>query len=880
MYSKTSLLCTTNYIWRGSVTISEHDLTELESWFDLLVDQPKESQQKELKKIESNSQLSTKQLEILKKMLSAAKGTEFATIASQYVKKSTTDITGHQIGPYEIIEPLGHGGMGQVFLAVRNDGEFDQQVALKLSYDYIDDSIRERFENERQILAQLNHPNIAHLLDGGTTEQNKPYIAMEYVKGLPIDQYCKQSKPNLKIRIGLILQACDAVSYAHNNLILHRDLKPDNILVSQSGWVKLLDFGIAKLMDEELNNKTATQIMTRNYASPEQIQGKTLSVQSDLFSLGVIAFELITGHHPFPHRNALEREQHVVSGKVLRISQRTTQETVLHPHLDNIPNALLEGDLENILRKTLAVEPEKRYDSISDFAQDLRNFLGNRPIKARKPSLIYVINKWVQRHKAVSIISIFSVLSLVSATVFSFHKASEALEQKQIAESESTRATKISNFMQSIFTNAKPHSGKEELTARALLDQGFESLQTDLADDPESKYKIMVTMLGAYRTLSEYKKITSVYDNHYQACVSALSETAEPCQKILWYMARSVLKLYGDEMSLVYFYKAIKIARRSQPIDHLLLGTLLRDLFVPLVNLKRFDEALKTTEEGLEHLETAGISDTDLAYTYHDLAVFFIKKGHFNEAEKYIQKEEAIFNQMSPIDYFNIAQLENLKGYFYLIQKDYPEAVFWRKKSVETFKTRFNRPSESLAYIQLALAKTIYKNGNVKEAIEQAREAISVYESLGKTDQTNHQNAVLFLAQALFESGNYDGGMLHFNQVNQIKIPYLKCNYERNAAFIQLFVNHSFSEKDFISEYIQCADEKGTIAEDSAIYIPLFQMKYAVMSNQLKEANKFSQILEQFWQDNPQELPILKNIYLQLKEELVAIRSKATEAVV
>ncbi len=851
------------------MTISKHDLISLEPWFDLLIDQPKELQQKELNTLESTGQLNSKQLETLKKMLSVAKGTQFSTAASQYINPSTEDITGHQIGQYKIIKPLGHGGMGQVFLATRNDGEFEQQVALKLSYDYIDDSIRERFERERQILAQLTHPNITHLLDGGTTEQNKPYIVMEYVKGLPLDQYCKKSQPNLKKRIGLILQACDAVSYAHNNLILHRDLKPDNILVSQSGWVKLLDFGIAKLMDEDLNNKTATQIMTRNYASPEQIQGKTLSVQSDLFSLGVIAFEILTGHHPFPHRNALEREQHVVSGKLLKISQRTTQESVLDTHLDNIPNSQLEGDLENILRKALAADPSQRYNAVNDFAQDLRNFLENRPIKARKPSLIYVAYKWVQRHKAISIISIFSVLSLVSATVFSINKANEALQQKQIAESESTRANKISSFMQSIFTSAKPHSGKEELTARALLDQGFESLETDLANDPESKYKIMATMLDAYLQLSEFKKVTTVYDNHYQTCISVLLPSSEPCQQILRSMARATFKLYGDEPALVYRYKAINIAKRSQPIDHLQLGTLLRELFVPLVNLKRFDEALKTTEEGLEHLKQTGISDTDLAFTYHDLAVYFTKTGHFKEAEEYIQKEEKIFNQMTPTNYFNLGHLENLKGYFYLRQKNYEQAIYWRKKSVKTFRTHFDRPSESAAYIERALARTMYRGGKVEDAIKQAKEAISVYESLGKTDQTHHQETVLILAQALLESGDYNEGILHFNKVNKEKIPFLKCEYEKINTFIQLFVHLSLDGKEALTSYIQCAAEKGEVAEFSAIYIPLFQMKLAVLNKQFEKANELSQPLDQFWEDNPEELPTLKNNYLKLKQQLL-----------
>lgn len=853
--------------------MTDNNFLILEEYFDYLVNLSDTAQLKKLNELQANGSISINQKKHLMKLLEADRVKEIPNSAESIHQIDEVNESGGsetQFGHYELIKKIGHGGMGEVYLAVRNDGEYEQQVALKLSHDFIDDSIRERFERERQILAQLTHPNITHLLDGGTTEQNKPYIVMEYVKGVPLDEYCKKNQPSLKKRIGLILEACDAVSYAHNNLILHRDLKPDNILVSQSGWVKLLDFGIAKLMDKDHDNRTATQIMTRNYASPEQIQGKTLSVQSDLFSLGVIAYEMFTGHHPFPHRNSLEREQNVVSGKLLKVNQRTTQESVLHENLDDIPDSQLEGDLENILHKALAADPNTRYLAVNDFAQDLRNFLENRPIKARKPSIIYLTNKWVQRHKAISIISIFSISSLVSATVFSFNKANEALKQQQIAESESTRANKVSNFMQSIFTNAKPHSSKEELTARALLDQGFESLESDLSDDPENKYKIMATMLDAYSALSEFKKITSVYENHYHDCVKVLSASNDSCQKILHFMARATFKLHGDEAALVYRYKAIEIARNSQPINHLQLGTALRDIFVPLVNLKRFDEALKTTEEGLEHLKKADISDTDLAFTYHDLAVYFSKTGRFKEAEEYIRKEEEIFYQMRPINYFNIGHLENLKGYFYIRQKDYEQAIYWRKRSVETFRTHFDRSSESAAYIEGALARTMYRGGRVKEAIEQAKEAISVYESLGKTNQIHHQATVMTLAKFLLESGEYSEGVSIYNSVSQAQIPYLKCEYEKITTFIELFVNLSQDGHEALTSYNQCAQEKGEVAEFTAIYIPLFQMKLAVLNDEFEKAHEFSQPLEKFWTENPGELPTLRKNYFKLKNELMS----------
>ena len=356
------------------MTDSQKSFVKVKLWFSKLLNFEKSEQISHLQQLQKDGTLNDVEIKLLKDMLQADQETGIATniqSSSENIINEAdyqdSSFENRQIGPYRIISALGEGGMGQVYLAERNDGIFEQEVALKLPHSSFNNQMLQRFENERQILAQLTHNNIAHLLDGGKTHNNQPYIAMEYIKGKNIDKYCTDIVPNLNQRLELILQICSAVTFSHQQLVLHRDLKPSNIIVTNIGQVKLLDFGIAKLLDldeEEKAKLTATQIMTRYYASPEQLQGKPASTHSDLFSLAIIAYELITGYHPFKHETQHEREQNLISGKVMRVTQRTDKTEALLPELAQIPSGKLQGDLENILLKALSVDPLSRYDSV------------------------------------------------------------------------------------------------------------------------------------------------------------------------------------------------------------------------------------------------------------------------------------------------------------------------------------------------------------------------------------------------------------------------------------------------------------------------------------------------------------------------------------
>jgi len=333
--------------------------------------------------------------------------------AGSFLEKSIWDLidtndphrlAGTAVGPYRLVRPLGHGGMGTVFLAVRADADFDQRVAVKLVRGgAAGEELVRRFRQERQILAALEHPNIARLIDGGTTADGLPYLVMEYVDGTPIDEFGRDLPLNEKL--GLFLQLCDAVQHAHRSLVIHRDLKPGNVLVTPNHTLKLLDFGIAKLTSEELRpGATVTRLMTPEYASPEQLAGLPVTTASDVYSLGVLLFELLTGRRPF---DANENRDDVTRPSTVQRSFR--------------------GDLDNIVLMALEHDPARRYGSVEKLADDIRNYLEGRPIAARPATFVYRASKFIRRNT----IGVAAVAAIVIITTISFIAT---LHQKHVAE--------------------------------------------------------------------------------------------------------------------------------------------------------------------------------------------------------------------------------------------------------------------------------------------------------------------------------------------------------------------------------------------------------------------------------------------------------------
>jgi serine/threonine protein kinase len=356
------------------------------------------------------------------------------------------NLVGLRVGVYQLVEEIGHGGMGEVYRAVRADGQYTKEVAVKLVHGG-SSVLLERFRHERQILATLEHSNIARLLDGGTTDPGVPYLVMELIEGTRIDQYCEQNKLSVHNRLRMFLQVCDAVQFAHQRLIIHRDIKPGNILVTREGVPKLLDFGIAKILEtspetgQADSTLTLLRLLTPQYASPEQIRGEPITTASDVYSLGVVLYELLTGRSPYPtvtrgpHEAAraacecepLKPSTAVVSGRRPKDGSGDQGRAKIQSSV--APDKLakrLKGDLDNIVLKALRKEPQRRYGSVEQFAEDIRRTLAHLPILARRDTARYRAAKFIQRHKAGVAAAVTIVATLVVGLIITLREASIA----------------------------------------------------------------------------------------------------------------------------------------------------------------------------------------------------------------------------------------------------------------------------------------------------------------------------------------------------------------------------------------------------------------------------------------------------------------------
>ncbi len=464
-----------------------------------------------------------------------------AEARSQFMLHAGTDI-----GPYRLIRPLGEGGMASVWLAERSDGQLKREVALKLLHAWRNSrELVERFARERDMLAGLAHPNIARLYDAGVTANGQPWIALEYVEGFDFATFADQNALSIRQRVESILQVMAAVQYAHQNLIVHRDLKPTNILVNKKGEVRLLDFGIAKLLLAD-NLDAAETELTRNsgraltfrYAAPEQIEGKPITTATDVYALGLVLYELLTGtsarRSDKPGSTAALAEQAALNTEILRPSRGPFSEAIAFTRGKISPQELkstLSGDLDTILLKALAREPARRYATVGEFAADLRAWLERRPITARAPSLAYQIKMFISRQRvAVGFAGAITVV-LIGAGVYSQTQRAEAAAQR-------ARAEEVQIFMANILSEAEPEGVKGEaaLTAKGLLDAGMARAREDYAEKPLVRGEMLAELANVYLRINELE----ISENLLKEAIALIQQHASSDEPSL-HMARAHL---------------------------------------------------------------------------------------------------------------------------------------------------------------------------------------------------------------------------------------------------------------------------------------------------------------------------------------------------
>lgn len=451
-------------------------------------------------------------------------------------------LEGQRLGPYRFVRKLGSGGMGDVWLAERADDEYQQRVAIKLvRAGLLSAQVQARLRMERQILATLQHPNIARLLDGGRTDDGTPYLVLEYIDGEPIDLYCDRRRLPLAERLRLFQQVCTTVHYAHQNLIVHRDLKPNNILITQDGQPKLLDFGIAKPLDARITERTMAvthfgyRVMTPAHASPEQIRGETITTASDIYVLGVLLYELLTGRKPFQFAGTTLSEMErlvceedppppsAMIEKTAREAPDWLEEIAACRSL--APARLrkeLQGDLDNIVAKAMHKERERRYGSAEQLAADLERHLLGQPVVATGDSWAYRARKFVTRHVLAVTASTAAVALLTAFATITFVQSKRLAVERDVARIERTRAEQISSFLVELFELSDPSKSRgDQVTARELLDIGARRANVGLVEQPETRATLLGTIGKVYNSLGLYADSIALLEQALEARIAA-----------------------------------------------------------------------------------------------------------------------------------------------------------------------------------------------------------------------------------------------------------------------------------------------------------------------------------------------------------------------
>ena len=425
-----------------------------------------------------------------------------------------------RIGPWRLLRILGRGGMGAVHLGERDDGAFEQRVAIKVLAPTLGARLaRARFDRERRILARMEHPNVARLFDGGVTPEGLPYLAMEYVEGRPIDQYVREEGLSIEARLTLFLQVLEAVSFAHANLVIHRDLKPSNILVDQRGSVKLLDFGIARLLDSEGDEEEPSTLtrgglvaLTPAHASPEQLRGEVVTTASDVFSLGILLHLLLTGEHPFRREGRWGRRPSEGSEPSSLEREMLTGDPIPPSHQVESPRLRrrLRGDLDTIVAAALQPSLDRRYPSVDALREDLRRHLAGLPIRARADRVLYRASRFVKRNAwgvgvaAAAVVAVVGGLLLHSLRLGVERDRAEAA--RATAEAEARRAGEVTAFLVELFEAADPFEARGEvITALDLVDRGDARLER-LTGEPTLQAELAQVLASVNENLGRYER--------------------------------------------------------------------------------------------------------------------------------------------------------------------------------------------------------------------------------------------------------------------------------------------------------------------------------------------------------------------------------------
>ena len=629
------------------------------------------------------------------------------------------DPSQRRIGRYRILEPIARGGMGAVYLGERADGAFEQRVAIKLARRFSDTpERRRRFLDEQQILARLEHPGIARLIDGGIWEGDewsdggRPYLVMEYADGRPITDYCREEGLDLDARLELFRSVCDAVHYAHRNLVIHRDLKPSNILVSTDGQVKLLDFGIATVLEDDADTATTrTPVMTPEYAAPEQVLGEPLTTSADVYALGLLLFELVGGDrlHRFGEATAVEIERTVCALEPTPPSRTARSRGLAWARR-------VEGDLDSIVLKALQREPERRYPSARALAEDVGRFLDQRPVEAQPDRWSYRLGKFLARYRWQAVAAGLGLILLVAAAVVASASALRAQRALEEARVEAAKTAQVVDFLRELFAAADPRqTGGEERSIDDVLETGTARI-AELDDQPEVQALLLSELGRIHTTLGGYDLAVSELE---RAASLQRDLPGDPALAVtLHHLAIAEDERGNLEAAEAAAREALAVRRATLAPGHPDIGESLDRLGAVIAGQGNYEEAEPLMREAVALLQrSAGENDARTLTALHNLAWLQGRLEQYAEAEgtyrEVVRLAEARYGPNDPellVSRDSLAVALRRQG-----KLDEAEVIF--RDVLERRRATLGEDHQAVGYTLHNLARLRVEQGELDEAV-------------------------------------------------------------------------------------------------------------------------------------------------------------------
>jgi serine/threonine-protein kinase len=665
-----------------------------------------------------------------------------ASVAALFSEYRAPTFEGRRIGAYRVVRQIGHGGTSRVYLAERDDGQFAQRVALKVLRPGHDSEIDQgRFRAERQILASLSHPSIARLFDGGVTEEGLPYLVMELIEGEPIDVYCRSRAVPAESRIAMFMTVCDATQYAHRNLIVHRDLKPSNIMVTSDGQVKLLDFGLAKLLDAPGDHAsgalTSRQWMTPEYAAPEQVRGVAATTLTDVYQLGAVLYELLTDRPPFGKRDSgafdlaraiLEEQPPLPSALVARAFRRA-------------------GDLDAIVLKALRKEPEQRYASVEALRDDILRYTMGLPVRAREGGAAYLASRFVRRHRLGVAAAAVLVVLLAGYAVTLTVQSRRVRASLARAEQEKTKAEGSTQFLVGLFSPYLSGFGpRDVVTADELISRGEQQVG-NLKDQPLAQAQMLGVLGTILVNMREYDRARPLLESALLLRRAQLRADHPDLAESMFQLAMLHRDMGENESAAALLTPALAIQAAQLGEEHP--RTVETRLRLSLLG-NSVDSVLAADRRALAlSLRTHGPEHAAVAESMLRLAMTLRRKGAHEESEALFRRSLALRRRVAPSDHFNINRHTQQLAILLKHRGQLDEATRLHREYLAEQEALYGADNVRISGGLRMLAEVLVVRGEYDEAERLARRDVALYDRTFGDDHPNYSVSAALLSSVL-----------------------------------------------------------------------------------------------------------------------------------